>query len=149
MLAPHGEAEASCGYESAAESEVRFAVTDEPQIIWRCPACGKRVLGHRPYVSALEGEDRDAEFGSEGAPVALRPVSFHEGHFRPRTRGRVYLIADAEEEQEPSTPLLDAIRVAYDALGQGEIEPLVALMDRDMHWRGRRSGLQFWRPPPS
>jgi hypothetical protein len=124
-------------------------VTEQPQIIWRCPACGKRVLGHRPYVDALEGEDRDSEFGSDGSPLVLRSVRFHEGHFRPRIRGRVYLLRDSEEEPVHAVPVLDAIRAAYDALGEGEVEPLVALMDRDLYWRGRRSGLQFWRQPPS
>jgi hypothetical protein len=32
------------------------------------------------------------------------------------------------------------IREAYKALGQGELEPLVALMDDDVEWSGRRSG---------
>jgi ketosteroid isomerase-like protein len=41
------------------------------------------------------------------------------------------------------------IREAYEALGNGELELLVALMDDDVEWRGRRSSVQFWRPPPS
>ena len=45
--------------------------------------------------------------------------------------------------------LLDVIRKAYDALSQGDEGPLVALMDTDVEWRGRRSPARFWRPPPS
>jgi hypothetical protein len=44
---------------------------------------------------------------------------------------------------------IDAIRAAYDALGSGDVEPLVSLMDEELEWRGRRRGLRFWRPPPS
>jgi ketosteroid isomerase-like protein len=44
---------------------------------------------------------------------------------------------------------IDAVRVAYDALGQGDVEPLVALMDESMVWHGRRHRWRFWRPPPS
>jgi hypothetical protein len=44
---------------------------------------------------------------------------------------------------------LDTIRAAYDALGHGDVEPLVSLMDETMEWRGRSRGWQFWRPPPS
>jgi ketosteroid isomerase-like protein len=43
----------------------------------------------------------------------------------------------------------DAIRSAYDALGKGDVEPLVSLMDEDMSWEGRRRGWRFWRPRPS
>jgi hypothetical protein len=44
---------------------------------------------------------------------------------------------------------IDAIRAAYDALGTGDVEPLVSLMDEGMEWHGRRRGWRFWRPPPS
>jgi ketosteroid isomerase-like protein len=44
---------------------------------------------------------------------------------------------------------IDTIRAAYDALGAGDVEPLVSLMDEEMEWRGRRRGWQVWRPPPS
>jgi ketosteroid isomerase-like protein len=44
---------------------------------------------------------------------------------------------------------IDAIRAAYDALGRGDVEPLVSLMDEEMEWRGRRRGWRFWCPPPS
>jgi ketosteroid isomerase-like protein len=43
----------------------------------------------------------------------------------------------------------DAIRSAYEALGEGDVDPLVTLMDEDMEWDGRRRGWRFWRPPPS
>jgi ketosteroid isomerase-like protein len=44
---------------------------------------------------------------------------------------------------------IDVIRAAYDALGSGDVEPLVSLMDEEMEWRGRRRGWRFSRPPPS
>jgi len=44
---------------------------------------------------------------------------------------------------------VDEIRGAYEALGRGDVGPLVALMDEEMEWRGRRRGWRFWRPPPS
>jgi ketosteroid isomerase-like protein len=43
----------------------------------------------------------------------------------------------------------DTIRAAYDALGRGDVEPLVFLMDENMEWRGHRRGWRFWRPAPS
>jgi len=44
---------------------------------------------------------------------------------------------------------IDAIRAAYNALGTGNVEPLVSLMDEKMVWRGVRRGWRFWHPPPS
>jgi hypothetical protein len=44
---------------------------------------------------------------------------------------------------------VDAIRSAYEALGDGDVEPLVALIDPRLEWRGRRSPRRFWRSPPS
>ncbi|MFN2471321.1 MAG: hypothetical protein ABR583_10125 [Gaiellaceae bacterium] len=44
---------------------------------------------------------------------------------------------------------IEPIRAAYDALGDGDVDPLVSLMDEEMEWRGRRRGFRFWRPPPS
>jgi hypothetical protein len=41
----------------------------------------------------------------------------------------------------------DAIRSAYEALIAGDVEPLVALMDTGMEWRGRRRAARFWKPP--
>jgi hypothetical protein len=123
-----------------------LAVPDDASPLWRCPACGKRVLGQRPYVAAQEAED--AEFGPD-APIPLRPVRFHQGHFRPRIRSHVYLLEDGPGEAPAPGAVVDTIRAAYAALGEGEVEPLIALMDRDLRWRGRRSGLQFWRPAPS
>jgi ketosteroid isomerase-like protein len=43
----------------------------------------------------------------------------------------------------------EPVRAAFDALGSGDVEPLVALMDDDMKWEGRRSDWRFWRPRPS
>jgi hypothetical protein len=43
----------------------------------------------------------------------------------------------------------EAIRGAFEALGAGDVEPLVALIDPAMEWRGRRRLPRFWRPPPS
>ena len=68
-------------------------------------------------------------------------------------RGKIYLLEDSPPDLlvEPTAPAqaTELIRDAYEALGQGELEPLVALMDDDVEWRGRRSGIRFWRPPPS
>ena len=44
---------------------------------------------------------------------------------------------------------VDAIRSAFEALGREDVEPLVALIDPRMEWRGRRRLVRFWRPPPS
>lgn len=121
-------------------------MTDDVIIIWRCPTCGKRVSDRRPFVSALETEE-DAASSTDAGSV-FRPVRFHEGHFQPRIRGRIYLMADSHEASSAG-PVLEAIREAYEALGDGEVEPLVALMDREVDWRGRRSRLTFWRPVPS
>jgi hypothetical protein len=134
------------------ESISRFAVTEQPQIIWLCPMCRKRVPGHRPYVAALEGEYQDG-FEHTDAQTRLRPVRFHQGHFVPRVRGKIYLLEDSVPELhvEPAEPVpaTEVIREAYEALGQGQLEPLVALLDNDVEWRGRRRGVRFWRPPPS
>lgn len=121
-------------------------MSDQPKT-WHCPACGKRVYDHRPFVAAIEGED-GVDFGYEGDPLWLRPVRFHEDHFQPRIRGKVYVVVDRVARAE-ERPLLDAIRDAYEALSGGDEGPLVALMDTDVEWRGRRSPVRFWRPPPS
>ena len=44
---------------------------------------------------------------------------------------------------------VDAVRDAFEALGEGNVEPLVALIDPGMIWRGRRRLPRFWQPPPS
>jgi hypothetical protein len=44
---------------------------------------------------------------------------------------------------------VDEIRAACEALGEGEVEPLVSLMHTEMEWRGRRRLRRFWVPPPS
>ena len=114
---------------------------------WLCPACGKRVNDHRAYVAAIEGED-GADFGFDGDPLWLRAVRFHEEHFQERIRGKVYMVVDrVSRTRERST--IDEIRAAYEALSRGDEEPLVALMDPEVVWQGRRSPLRFWRPPPS
>jgi hypothetical protein len=42
----------------------------------------------------------------------------------------------------------DPLRVAYEALMTGDVEPLVSLIHPDMEWRGRRRLSRFWRRPP-
>jgi ketosteroid isomerase-like protein len=42
-----------------------------------------------------------------------------------------------------------AVRAAYEALAQGEVDPLVALMSDDMLWQGRKNSWRFWQPVPS
>ncbi len=121
-------------------------MTDEAKK-WICPTCGKRVHDHRPFVAAIEGED-GADFGFDGDPLWLRPVRFHEDHYQERIRGKVYMLVDrVSQTRERST--VDEIRAAYEALSRGDEEPLVALMDSGVEWRGRRSPARFWRPPPS
>jgi hypothetical protein len=100
-------------------------------------------------VAAREGED-GADFGLDCDPIWLRPVRFHEGHFRPRIRGKVYLLEDLlETVAAPVAPPIVAVRAAYEALNDGEVEPLVALMGEGVAWSGQRSGVRFWRPPPA
>jgi len=43
----------------------------------------------------------------------------------------------------------DALRAAYEALAEGEVEPLVSLMGEDMLWQGRKNPWRFWQPVPS
>jgi ketosteroid isomerase-like protein len=43
----------------------------------------------------------------------------------------------------------EAVRVAYEALGRGDVDPLVSLMSEDVYWRGRSRGWRFWQPVPS
>jgi hypothetical protein len=44
---------------------------------------------------------------------------------------------------------VDAIRSAFEAFRQGDVEPLVTLLDPAVEWRGRRRLIRFWRPPPA
>jgi len=46
-----------------------------------------------------------------------------------------------------SSMAVDAIRSAFESLGEGDVEPLVALIHPDMEWRGRRRLSRFWDPP--
>jgi ketosteroid isomerase-like protein len=41
----------------------------------------------------------------------------------------------------------DTIRSAFQSLGGGDVEPLVALIHPDMEWRARRRLPRFWKPP--
>jgi hypothetical protein len=41
----------------------------------------------------------------------------------------------------------DSVRSAYEALGEGNVEPLVALIHPDMEWRGRRRLRHLLRAP--
>jgi ketosteroid isomerase-like protein len=43
----------------------------------------------------------------------------------------------------------DSVRAAYEALAQGEVDPLVSLMSDDMLWQGRKNPLRFLQPVPS
>jgi len=43
----------------------------------------------------------------------------------------------------------DPIRSAYGSLVDGDVEPLVSLIDPDMTWRGRRRSRRLWQRPPS
>ena len=43
----------------------------------------------------------------------------------------------------------DSIRAAYEALAEGDVDPLVALIHPEMEWRGRRRLSRLWQPPPS
>ncbi len=38
---------------------------------------------------------------------------------------------------------------AYEAFVVGEIDPLVAMLDPQLEWRGRRRLPRFWLPRPS
>lgn len=114
---------------------------------WLCPACGKRVDDRRAFVAAIEGED-GADFGFDGDPLWLRPVRFHQDHYQPRIRGKVYLVVNrVSRTSERST--IDEVRSAYEALSRGDEEQLVALLDADVEWRGERTPSRFWRQPPS
>jgi hypothetical protein len=44
---------------------------------------------------------------------------------------------------------VDRIRAAYEALGAGDVEPLVMLMAPELEWRGVGPGWRFWRATPS
>ncbi|MDQ2827363.1 MAG: hypothetical protein M3Y04_10470 [Actinomycetota bacterium] len=41
------------------------------------------------------------------------------------------------------------VQAAFDAAIAGDVEPLVALFDPQLEWRGVRSGRLWWRRTPS
>jgi len=43
----------------------------------------------------------------------------------------------------------DSVQAAYEALAQGDVDPLVSLMSDDMVWQGRQNPWRFWQPVPS
>jgi ketosteroid isomerase-like protein len=43
----------------------------------------------------------------------------------------------------------DSVQTAYEALAQGDVDPLVSLMSDDMVWQGRKNPWRFWQPVPS
>lgn len=68
-------------------------MTSQQMSIWICPACGRPVHDHRPFVAAVEGKE-DMDFGPETNVHELVHVRFHADHFQPRIRGKVYILAD-------------------------------------------------------
>jgi ketosteroid isomerase-like protein len=42
---------------------------------------------------------------------------------------------------------VEAVRAAFQSLGDGDVEPLVSLIHPDMEWRGRRRLSRFRKPP--
>jgi len=56
-------------------------------------------------------------------------------------------LADGRSAKYPFGVALDAVRSAYQSLGEGDAEPLVSLIHPDMEWRGRRRLGQLLRPP--
>jgi hypothetical protein len=42
---------------------------------------------------------------------------------------------------------VEAVRAAYQAIGGGDVEPLVSLMHPELLWRGRRRLSRFLQPP--
>ena len=55
--------------------------------------------------------------------------------------------ARAGRSQYPVEVAVDAVRAAYESLGEGDVEPLVGLIDPGMEWRGRRTIPRPWAPP--
>src|SRR5262245_24980442 len=98
-------------------------MSNEEDVIWRCPACGKRVHDGRAFVGALEGEEGVA-LGFEGEPIWIRGVRFHEGHFLPRIRGKVYVELEGEAGELEAPTGVETVRTAYEALSKGDAEPL-------------------------
>ena len=42
---------------------------------------------------------------------------------------------------------VEAIRAAFQSLGDGDVEPLVSLIHPELEWRGRRRLSRFWKAP--
>jgi hypothetical protein len=45
--------------------------------------------------------------------------------------------------------LLQQLQAALDALNHGDVEPLVALFDPSLEWRGETSGRLWWSHTPA
>ena len=45
--------------------------------------------------------------------------------------------------------MIDELRLAVDALNEGNAEPFIALIDESSEWRGITSGHLWWRQAPS
>ncbi len=45
--------------------------------------------------------------------------------------------------------MIDELRVAVEALNQGDVEPFLALIDVDSEWRGIATGRLWWKQAPS
>jgi hypothetical protein len=45
--------------------------------------------------------------------------------------------------------VIDELRVAVEALNQGDVEPFLALLDEDSEWRGLTTGHLWWKQAPS
>jgi hypothetical protein len=50
---------------------------------------------------------------------------------------------------EPQQEMIDRLRAAATALGQGDPEPLASLFADDAEWRGIPRGFFLWRHTPS
>lgn len=70
-----------------------------------------------------------------------------------RTRVRVRLKIRAPRLLLCNNPAMDEIlpglKVALDAMNRGDVEPVVALLDPDVDWRGKPRGHLWWRHEPS
>jgi hypothetical protein len=51
--------------------------------------------------------------------------------------------------EDDVTPAAERVQGVYDAAIAGDVEPLVALFDRTLDWRGVQRGRWWWRRAPS